>query len=61
MLAPSEVKSAILAGVGDYVIEETVLEFPKSWPVPDSGPRPLTHRVWAEEGARILEKGEIVP
>lgn len=26
MLGPSEVKAAILAGVGDYVIEETVLE-----------------------------------
>ena len=24
-------------------------------------PRPLTTRVWAEEGARILEQGEIVP
>jgi pimeloyl-ACP methyl ester carboxylesterase len=61
MLAPLEVKSAILAGVGDYVIEETVLEFPKSWPVPDWVPRPLTHRIWAEEGAKILDKGEVVP
>ena len=61
MLRPPQVRSAILAGVGDYVIEETVLEFPKSWPVPESVPRPLTVRVWAEEGARILEQGEIVP
>ena len=37
------------------------MEFPKNWPVPDSVPRPLTRRVWAEEGARILEQGEIVP
>jgi hypothetical protein len=60
ILRPPQVKSAILAGIGDYAIEETVLEFPKSWPVPDYVPRPLTARVWAEEGARILEQGEIV-
>jgi pimeloyl-ACP methyl ester carboxylesterase len=61
MLRPPQVKSAILAGIGDYAIEETILEFPKNWPVPESVPRPLTVRVWAEEGARILEQGEIVP
>jgi hypothetical protein len=53
MLRPPQVRSAILAGVGDYAIEETVLEFPANWPVPDSVPRPLTTRLWAEEGARI--------
>ena len=61
MLRPPQVRSAILAGIGDYAIEETILEFPKNWPVPESVPRPLTVRVWAEEGARILEQGEIVP
>ena len=61
LLHPPQVKSAILAGVGDYVIEETVMEFPKSWPVPDSVPRPITARVWMEEGAKILETGEMVP
>ena len=61
MLQPPQVKSAIIAGVGDYALEDGVLEFPKSWPVPDSVPRPITRRVWAEEGAKILEKGEIVP
>jgi pimeloyl-ACP methyl ester carboxylesterase len=60
-LHPPQVKSAILAGVGDYVIHETVMDFPKNWPIPDSVPRPITGRVWAEEGARILEQGEIVP
>ena len=60
-LRAPQVKSAILAGVGDYVIEETVMEFPKNWPVPDSVPRPITARVWLEEGAKILEKGEMVP
>jgi len=61
MLRPPQVKSAILAGVGDYALEDGVLEFPKDWPVPDSVPRPITRRVWAEEGAKILEQGEIVP
>ena len=61
MLRPSQVKSAILAGVGDYVIHDTEMDFPKSWPIPDSVPRPITGRIWAEEGAKILEQGEIVP
>lgn len=61
MLQPPQVKSAILAGIGDYVIEDTAMEFPKNWPIPDSVPRPITVQVWAEEGARILEQGEIVP
>src|ERR1700693_3067245 len=57
ILRPPQVKSAILAGFGDYAIEDHVMEFPKSWPVPDSVPRPITARVWLEEGAKILEKG----
>ncbi|MBV8709255.1 MAG: alpha/beta fold hydrolase [Acidobacteriaceae bacterium] len=61
LLRPPPVKSAILAGFGDYAIEDHVMEFPKNWPVPDSVPRPITARVWLEEGAKILEKGEIVP
>lgn len=61
MLHPPQVMSAILAGIGDYVLEDTVMDFPKNWPIPDSVPRPVTGRVWAEEGAKILEKGEIVP
>ncbi|MBZ5584712.1 MAG: alpha/beta fold hydrolase [Acidobacteriia bacterium] len=61
VLRPPQVKSAILAGFGDYAIEEHVMDFPKSWPVPDSVPRPITARVWLEEGAKILEKGEMVP
>jgi len=61
MLGPPQVKSAILAGIGDYAIEDTILEFPKDWPIPDYIPRPLTMKVWTEEGARILDQGEIVP
>lgn len=61
LLRPPQVKSAILAGFGDYAIEDHVMEFPKNWPVPDSVPRPITAKVWLEEGAKILEKGEMVP
>ena len=61
ILRPPQVKSAILAGIGDYLIQETVMDFPKGWPIPDSVPRPITARVWAEEGAKILERGELVP
>jgi pimeloyl-ACP methyl ester carboxylesterase len=61
ILGPPQVKSAILAGIGDYAIEGTVLEFPKNWPVPEHLPKPLTHKIWAEEGARVLERNELVP
>ena len=61
ILGPPQVKSAILAGIGDYAIEGTVLEFPKNWPVPEHLPKPLTHKIWAEEGARVLEKNALVP
>lgn len=61
ILRAPQVKSAILAGIGDYAVEGTILEFPKNFPVPEYVPRPLTARIWAEEGARILEQGEIVP
>jgi pimeloyl-ACP methyl ester carboxylesterase len=61
ILGPLQVKSAILAGIGDYAIEGAVLEFPKNWPVPEHLPKPLTHKIWAEEGARVLEKNELIP
>ena len=52
LLHPPQLKSAILVGFGDYAIEDHVMEFPKNWPVPDSVPRPITARVWLEEGAK---------
>lgn len=61
ILQPPQVKSAILAGIGEYAVEGTILEFPKNWPVPEHLPKPLTSKIWAEEGARVLERGEIVP
>ena len=54
-----QVKSTILAGVGDYILEGEAMELPKSWPIPDHLPKPLTMRAHAEEGANILERGEI--
>lgn len=57
-LRPPQIKSAVLAGVEDYVIEETVMDFPKNWPVPDSVPRPITARVWLEEGAKSSRRGK---
>jgi hypothetical protein len=53
-------RSESAIGVGDYVIHETEMDFPKNWPIPDSVPQPITGRVW-EEGAKILEQEEIVP
>jgi pimeloyl-ACP methyl ester carboxylesterase len=57
--ATAPVKSAILAGVGDYILEGEVMDLPKQWPLPEQLPRPLTLRVHAEEGARLLDRGEV--
>jgi pimeloyl-ACP methyl ester carboxylesterase len=56
-----QVKSAILAGVGDYILEGAVMELPENWPIPDYLPKPLTMRVHAEEGANVLDRNVIVP
>jgi len=62
LLRPPQVKSAILAGFGDYAIQDHVIEFPKNWPVPDSVPRPITGRVWLERRARkSWKKGKSFP
>jgi len=55
-----QVKSAILAGVGDYILEGAAMELPKNWPIPDHLPKPLTMRAHAEEGANVLDRNEIV-
>jgi pimeloyl-ACP methyl ester carboxylesterase len=47
-------------GISEFILDGAVLEFPRSFPIPDNLPRPLTNRVWAEEGARILEGGVVV-
>jgi pimeloyl-ACP methyl ester carboxylesterase len=55
-----QVRSAVLAGISEYILEGSTLVFPKSFPVPDHLPKPLTNRAWAEEGARILDGGDVV-
>src|SRR5919199_5683947 len=55
-----QLKSAILAGVADYILEGVEMELPKNWPIPDHLPKPLTRRAHAEEGANVLERNEIV-
>jgi pimeloyl-ACP methyl ester carboxylesterase len=56
-----QVKSTILVGIGQYVLDDAILEFPASFPVPEYLPKPLTNRAWAEHGANVLEKGVIDP
>ena len=58
-LGAPEVRSAILAGTGDYLLAGVELEFPESWPVPDSMPRPFTLEVSAAERARVLAAGKV--
>src|SRR5262249_29827411 len=55
------VKSAILSGVAGYILEGEVMDLPQSFPVPVHWPRPLTLRALAEERARVLDRGEIIP
>jgi len=58
-LGAPEVRSAILAGTGDYLLEGVELEFPESWPAPASLPRPFTLEVSAAERARVLAVGKV--
>jgi pimeloyl-ACP methyl ester carboxylesterase len=58
-LGISQVKSAILVGVADYILEGEAMQLPKNWPLPDHLPKPLTMRAYSEEGANILDRGEI--
>jgi pimeloyl-ACP methyl ester carboxylesterase len=55
-----QVKSAILAGVADYILEGVAMELPENWPIPEHLPKPLTMRAHAEEGANVLDRNEIV-
>jgi len=45
------IRSAILSGVGDYIMEGEVMDLPENWPIPEHLPKPLTMKVHAEEGA----------
>ena len=58
-LGPAAVRSAVLAGVGDDILEGEVMDLPQQWPLPEHLPRPLTLRAHAEEGTRLLDRGEV--
>ena len=58
-LGSAPVRSAVLSGVGDYILEGEVMDQPEEWPLPEHLPRPLTLRAHAEEGARLLDRGEV--
>ena len=59
-LGVRQIRSVVLAGVGDYILEGAAMELPENWPIPDHLPKPLTMKAHAEEGANVLERGEIV-
>jgi pimeloyl-ACP methyl ester carboxylesterase len=50
-----QVRSAVLAGVAQYILEGEVTDLPKGYPVPDNLPRPFTMRAHAEALANLLE------
>jgi pimeloyl-ACP methyl ester carboxylesterase len=60
-LGAAPVKSAILSGVAGYILEGEVMNLPENFPMAARLPRPLTLRALAEERARVLERGEIIP
>jgi pimeloyl-ACP methyl ester carboxylesterase len=60
-LGAAPVKSAILSGIGPYILEGEVLDLPENFPMAAHLPRPLTLRAGAEERARVLDRGEIIP
>lgn len=53
------VRSAVLSGVGDYILEGEVMSLPESFPLPPDLPRPLTITAHANALARVLDAGEI--
>ncbi len=58
-LGVPEVRSAILAGIGDYLLEGVELELPENWPVPKFLPKPFTLQASAAERARVLDTGKV--
>ena len=58
LLVP-QVKSAVLVGIGQYILEGEMLEFPETFRVPDYLAKPLTSQAWVEHGANVLERGVI--
>jgi pimeloyl-ACP methyl ester carboxylesterase len=58
--APS-VRSAILAGISQFILEGEVMDLPEKYPLPAHLPRPVTMRALSEDWADVLERGEVVP
>jgi pimeloyl-ACP methyl ester carboxylesterase/DNA-binding transcriptional MerR regulator len=54
-LGAPQVRSAVLAGVSQYILEGEVADLPKHYPVPDGLTRPFTMRAHAEALANLLE------
>jgi pimeloyl-ACP methyl ester carboxylesterase len=59
-LGAPQVKSAVLAGIAQYILEGEVMDLPANFPIPDGLTRPFTARAHAEAVANSLER-EIVP
>jgi pimeloyl-ACP methyl ester carboxylesterase len=57
-LGAPQVRSAVLAGVAQYILEGEVVDLPKHYPVPDGLTRPFTARAHAEALANLLECAE---
>jgi pimeloyl-ACP methyl ester carboxylesterase/DNA-binding transcriptional MerR regulator len=54
-LGAPQVRSAVLAGVAQYILEGEVVDLPEHYPVPDNLTRPFTMRAHAEALANLLE------
>jgi|GEM_PF-182613 len=54
-LGAPRIRSAILAGVAQYILEGEVADFPENFPVPECLTRPFTMRAHAEALATLLD------
>jgi DNA-binding transcriptional MerR regulator/pimeloyl-ACP methyl ester carboxylesterase len=54
-LGAPRVRSAVLAGVAQYILEGEAFDLPKGYPVPDGLTRPFTARQHAEALAKLLD------
>jgi pimeloyl-ACP methyl ester carboxylesterase len=54
-LGAPQVRSAVLAGVAQYILEGEVVDLPENFPVPEGLTRPFTMKAHAEALAKSLE------
>lgn len=54
-LGAPEVRSAVLAGVAQYILEGVLMDLPEKFPIPEGLARPFTMRAHAEAQAKSLE------